>query len=50
MGEGERPGARFIANTPADRDLLWSLTRQEFVGACGRVSHDAQSGRNVFRP
>ncbi len=50
LGDGEKPGARFIANTPADRDLLWSLTRQEFVGACGRVSHDAQSGRNVFHP
>jgi acetyl-CoA C-acetyltransferase len=41
-------GARFFANTEPDRELLWSMTREEFVGRRGRVSHDAGSGRNVF--
>lgn len=40
---------RFIANTEPDRELLWAMTREEFVGRRGRVSHDAGSGRNVFR-
>jgi len=50
LGNGEKPGARFIANTPADADLMRAMTREEFVGASGRVSHDAESGRNVFAP
>jgi len=41
-------GARFFANTPPDRDSLWSMTREEFVGRRGRVRHDAGTGRNVF--
>ena len=49
-GNGEKPGARFIANTPVDADLMRAMTREEFVGASGRVSHDAESGRNVFAP
>jgi acetyl-CoA C-acetyltransferase len=47
---GEKPGARFIANTPPDGDLLWSMTQGEFVGVSGRVSPEAESGRNIFRP
>jgi len=54
LGNGEKPGARpderFIANTPADADLMRAMTREEFVGASGRVSHEAESGRNVFVP
>ncbi len=50
LGNGEKPGARFIANTPPDRDLLWSMTREEFVGASGYVSADPDSDRNIFRP
>ena len=43
-------GARFFANTEADKELLWSMTREEFVGRRGRVSHDPATRRNVFRP
>jgi acetyl-CoA C-acetyltransferase len=43
-------GARFLANTEADRDQLWSMTREEFVGRRGRVSRDDGTGRNVFVP
>jgi acetyl-CoA C-acetyltransferase len=50
LGNGEKPGARFIANTPADADLMRAMTREEFVGASGRVSFDAESERNVFSP
>ena len=50
LGDGEKPGARFIANTPPDTDLLWAMTREEFIGASGQVSHEAESERNVFRP
>jgi len=50
LGGGEKPGARFIANTPPDSDLLWSMTRKEFVGTSGRVRQEAESGRNIFRP
>ncbi len=49
LGDGEKPGARFIANTPSDSDLLQQMTQEEFVGVSGRVSHDSQSGRNIFR-
>ena len=50
LGDGEKPGARFIANTPPDTDLLWAMTREEFIGASGQVSREAESERNVFRP
>lgn len=50
LGDGEKPGGRFFANTPSDAHLLWSMTREEFIGTTGRVSHDAENGRNVFRP
>ena len=43
-------GERFIANTPADRELMWSMTREEFVGQKGSVNHDSVTGRNVFEP
>jgi len=41
-------GARFVANTPPDAEQMWSLTREEFAGRPGRVSHDAATQRNVF--
>ena len=50
LGNGEKPGARFIANTPPDADLMRAMTREEFVGASGRVTHDAESGKNAFAP
>jgi len=50
LGDGEQPGARFIANTPPDADLMWAMTREEFIGTSGHVSHEAESERNVFRP
>jgi acetyl-CoA C-acetyltransferase len=40
-------GSRFIANTPADRPLLESMTQREVIGERGRVSQ-AEDGRNVF--
>ncbi|MEX0682797.1 MAG: acetyl-CoA acetyltransferase [Dehalococcoidia bacterium] len=40
-------GTRFMANTPADAELLWSMTREEFVGRKGRVAHEAATQRNV---
>ena len=43
-------GERFIANTPADRELMWSMTREEFVGRKGSVSHDPATKRSVFEP
>ncbi len=45
-------GARFFANTPADKDLLWSMTREEFVGRPGKVKAVETDGvtRNVFTP
>jgi acetyl-CoA C-acetyltransferase len=43
---------RFFANTPPDKDLLWSMTREEFVGRPGNVSQRDVDGvkRNVFSP
>ncbi|MEX0799740.1 MAG: acetyl-CoA acetyltransferase [Dehalococcoidia bacterium] len=50
LGNGEKPGARFLANIEGDPELLWSMTREEFIGASGQVTpHDA-SGRNIFQP
>lgn len=42
-------GRRFFANTPPQRSLLESMTRQEFVGAHGRVSAGPDN-TNVFVP
>jgi acetyl-CoA C-acetyltransferase len=39
-------GARFFANTPPDRELMLAMTREEFVGARGRVR--SEDGRSVF--
>jgi acetyl-CoA C-acetyltransferase len=50
LADGETLGARFIANTPPDSDLLWSMTQEEFVGASGRVRQGAEGGRNIFEP
>jgi acetyl-CoA C-acetyltransferase len=41
--------ARFIANAPADRRTLESMTKHEFVGARGTVAQ-AEDGRNGFSP
>jgi acetyl-CoA C-acetyltransferase len=43
-------GQRFIANTPLDTDLLWSMTRQEFVGRPGRVETDSGTKQALFTP
>lgn len=45
-------GRRFFANTPADKDLLWSMTREEFVGRPGTVTPQETDGvtRNIFSP
>ena len=45
---GDSP--RFFANTPPDRDLMFAMTREEFVGRAGRVSVDGATGRNLFAP
>ncbi len=49
-GESHGSGGRFIANTPPEPDLMWSMTREEFVGKKGSVAHDPATGRNVFQP
>ena len=43
---GDAAGARFFANTPPDRELMLAMTREEFVGARGRVR--VEEGRNLF--
>ena len=43
-------GSRFIANTPAEPALLWSMTKEEFVGRQGRVQHDSDTQKNTFTP
>jgi acetyl-CoA C-acetyltransferase len=45
-------GTRFFANTPADKKLLWSMTKEEFVGRPGRVeaTNDGGVARNIFTP
>ena len=45
-----RPSGRFFANTEADAALMWQMTREEFVGRRGRVSHDPATRKNVFVP
>jgi acetyl-CoA C-acetyltransferase len=43
---------RFFANTPADKALLWSMTKEEFVGRPGRIEARSEDGvtRNIFTP
>lgn len=41
-------GPRFLANTPADRELLSAMCQEEFVGKAGRVRYDRSQGKNVF--
>lgn len=43
-------GERFFANTPPDRDLLWAMTREEFVGRTGAVAPDSAAQKNTFTP
>lgn len=39
LGDGSNPDApRFIAKTPLDTDMLTAMTREDFLGARGRVS------------
>ncbi len=40
--------ARFFANAEPNPEALLAMTREEFVGHRGRVSHDATTGKNVF--
>jgi len=47
---GDGSGPRFFANTPANAELLWAMTQEEFVGRSGRVTPDPETGRNVFTP
>jgi acetyl-CoA C-acetyltransferase len=46
---GDHPSGRFFANTEPDGEMMWAMTKEEFVGRRGRVSHDTESGKNVFR-
>lgn len=41
-------GGRFLANTPAEREVLEDLCAREGVGRQGRVA--VEGGRNVFHP
>ena len=41
-------GTRFIANTPADRDLLTEMTQRDFLGVFGDAT--TQDGQAVFVP
>ncbi len=45
---GSDDGPRFLANTGADRELLWAMCRQEMVGQRGHVRRDP-SGKNLFQ-
>ncbi|MGH7859284.1 MAG: acetyl-CoA acetyltransferase, partial [Candidatus Binatia bacterium] len=48
---GRRPGGRrFIANTPADRDLFESMEREEAIGARGHARPDGPDGTNLWYP
>jgi acetyl-CoA C-acetyltransferase len=47
LGE-DGTGPRFFANTPPHRGLLLRMTGEEFVGRPGAVTHDAETGKNVF--
>jgi acetyl-CoA C-acetyltransferase len=49
-GESSGSAGRFIANTPADTALMWSMTQEEFIGKKGGVKHDSATRRNVFEP
>jgi acetyl-CoA C-acetyltransferase len=42
------PGARFLANTPPDRDLLGAMITEEFLGASGTVKTGTPT--NTFLP
>jgi len=41
-------GTRFMANTPADRDVLEDMEQREFIGTSGRITNDGRT--NVFTP
>jgi acetyl-CoA C-acetyltransferase len=43
-------GARFFANTRPARDLMLTMTREEFLGHAGLVSADGDTGRNLLEP
>lgn len=49
LGDGSNPDApRFIAKTPLDTDMLTAMTREDFLGARGRVSTGDR--HNIFSP
>lgn len=41
-------GSRFLANTPADPELLRAMTEEEFIGRPGRVTSDATAQKNII--
>ena len=48
LGNGTDPMApRFIANTPADPDLLRAMTQEDFIGRRGKAAHGDR--KNVMR-
>lgn len=48
IGRLTESNRRFLANTPADPDLLADLETQELIGTRGTVQH--KDGRNIYRP
>ena len=49
MGDIQDPSApRFLANTPDDGDLLWAMTRADFINASGTIRPDGDI--NLFSP
>jgi acetyl-CoA C-acetyltransferase len=48
IGRLRESNRRFLANTPADPQLLADLEKIELIGTQGNVQHE--SGRNVYRP
>lgn len=43
-------GTRFFANTPPDAELLTDMTREEYIGRAGTVTHDPATQKNTFEP
>jgi len=48
FGRLKENGARFIANTPPEREMLWALQDRESMGRSGVVA--SVDGKNVFTP
>ena len=41
-------GTRFIANTPNDKDLLYDMTKSEYLNKEGFVNN--RNSKNIFKP